>query len=147
MKKVFVLLLALMMVFMSSASVFAFPDNEADDLKEAAQLVSDADKALEKSNYTDAGDYYYWAAARYEFYKKYAEAYLYYDKAGKAYEQANEMDDAETCFNKRDQYVEYANTASIFSGGSLTIVVGLASAVIFGLLGFLLGRKRRPAEL
>lgn len=147
MKKMFIIFLALMVVFMSSVSAFAFPDNENDDIKEAEQYVSDAEKALNRSEYTNAGDYFRWAAMRYEFYKRYTEAYMYFDKAGKAFEKANDMDAAEMCYYSRDQYKNYANTSSIFSGGSLTIVVGLASAMIFGLLGFLLGRKKRPVQL
>ncbi len=34
---------------------------------------------------------------------------------------------------------------SVFSGGSLTAIVGIAAAIIFGCGGFVLGRKNKPA--
>ena len=55
--------------------------------------------------------------------------------------------------NKGSGYIAYnpiettENTAtgSVLSNGSLTIVVGVAAAVIFGLGGFFLGKKKKPA--
>ena len=55
--------------------------------------------------------------------------------------------------NKGSGYIAYnpiettENTAtgSVLSNGSLTIVVGVAAAVIFGLGGFILGKKKKPA--
>ena len=144
MKKVFVLLIALLMVFMSSVSVFAnLWDNEEDDLKAAEQYINDAEHT---SSYYYSAENYRRAAVIYEHYRKYKKAYEYFGKAAETYEKGGYMDEAEANYDSQRLYEGCEDVASIFSEGNLTIIVGLASAVVFGLLGFLLGRKSKSAK-
>ena len=57
-------------------------------------------------------------------------------------------EDCNAVFTRDDLLTEwgYASTASALSEGNLTIIVGVACAVVFGLVGFLLGRKKKPAS-
>lgn len=137
MKKIFVLIMALMMICISCVPAFA------DDLELAQKFEGMAKEFYDKGQYTDAGDYYRTAGSAYSYCKQFTKAYDCYGKSGDAFTLAGDPDEADISYGYQKNIEGYTDSASIFSGGSLTIIVGLASAAIFGLLGFLLGRKSR----
>ena len=99
--------------------------------EKAVKLLTEAaEKALDNGDWKNASDLYAKAADMYE-------NYLLDNKA------------AEECRAKADKIrkendPKYASrTGSVLSEGSLTVIVGVAAAVIFGLGGFFLGRKKK----
>ena len=143
MKNSFAILLTLIMICMVCTPIFVFADKEG-DIAEAIHMTELADEYMENENYEDAA-YYYFAAGSY--YMPYLDEYsneaarlfglaaeLYEEQLGN-HEKANLMKYyQENCSN-------YNNSGTILSGGNLTIVICATSAVIFGFLGFLLGKK------
>ena len=112
---------------------------------------------LEKGgDFITAGTYFFAAADKYARAGNLSSTVVAYVRAAVCYEKANDLPSAKSAFANaarvaQDKANELQNgsTGSVLSEGSLTIIVGVAAAAVFGLGGFLLGRKKKnpaPAD-
>ena len=129
--------------YMEEAEEYA---NNGQD-EDAANAYTKAGECYEKANvFYMAGDAFYKAGARYNDAGDYASSAYAYMKAGECYLKDGNFFDAGTCFSNAAQAAQRKandSTGSVLSEGSLTIIVGIAAAVVFGLGGFILGTKKK----
>ena len=120
----------------------------------AADAFMKAGEGYEKAGeFSSAANAFIYAASMYNYAEDDASAAEAYIKSGKCYEKANDLSNAKSAFDlaalaaqdKADKLGR--STGSTLSEGSLTIIVGVAAAVVFGLGGFILGtkKKKKPA--
>ena len=136
-----VMLAAMLCIFAVNVSA----DVADDRMNEAARCESDG-------QYGDAAIAYMTAAIQYESADDYASATDAYVKAGECFIKSGDFSAAGDSFYYAAQaaWKKAKNpTGSTLSEGSLTIIVGIAAAVVFGLGGFFIGKavgkKKKPA--
>ena len=140
MKKITILFITMVMICAMSMPVFAGYREDAESYEENGNYW------LEKEDYHSAGTMFEWAADAYCNVPDYNKAIELYDNALAAYEKSekDETLSIEYCNkNKNDCLGRISSAGTILSGGNLTILVGIAAALVFGLLGFFVGRKSR----
>lgn len=135
MKKIFVLFYVLIIMMTFCVPVFA--ENEGE------KSIREGNESMASGDYFDAGCSFLTAGGFYYNIENYSEAAKWYDQAAKAFEKGGYDDWIPGALDARDRNLRLVS--SIFSEGSLTIIVGIAAAVIFGLIGFFVGRKSKAA--
>lgn len=144
MKKLFVLLITLIMMMALCVPVYA--DTE-EDLKNAEANMNEAEYHMSRGDYGEAGWSFALAGSCYAHCLHYSDAADAYLAAAEAFELDGLDDMASTMLDNYEDYKDKdLGTGTIISEGSLTIIVGIATAVIFGLGGFFVGRKTKAAS-
>ncbi|MBQ0041501.1 MAG: hypothetical protein KBS56_05675 [Clostridiales bacterium] len=138
------MLITLIMMMALCVPVYA-ADTEEEDLKNAEANMNEAEYHMSRGDYGEAGWSFALAGHSYAHCLHYSEAAAAYLAAAEAFELDGYDDMASTMLDLYEDYKDLG-TGTIFSEGSLTIIVGIATAVIFGLGGFFVGRKTKAAS-
>ncbi len=165
MKKIISLAICVLVLCLFCMPVYA--GSEA--MEQAKTMVRWAKSAKDEGEYISAGQYYYCAGTSFAYCPQYYLLAAYaYGLSADAYSMGGSEDDAALM---RDWQADYASRAlnisgqvsvsEVFNGdnliessgftlseGNITIIVGIAAAVIFGLGGFFAGKaagKKKPA--
>lgn len=136
MKKIVVVFFVLI-IMMMALCVPVFAENEGEE------NIREGNEYMDSGDYFEAGCSFLTAGGFYYNIRNYSEAAKWYDQAAKAFEKGGYDDWIPGALDARDRNLRLVS--SIFSEGSLTIIVGIAAAVIFGLIGFFVGRKSKAA--
>ena len=137
--------------FSSAGSAFdhaASQYEEAGDSASATNAYKKAGAAYMKDECGDSAESFAKAGDSYLKARDYAAVAYAYMKAGECYLKTDRFSAAAYYFSEaasaaREKADE--STGSTLSEGSLTIICTVAAAVVFGLGGFFLGRKKKPA--
>ncbi len=125
---------------MMALCVPVYADTEEEDLKDAEACMNEAECYMSVGDYGEAGWSYARAGSSYAHCLHYSEAAAAYLAAAEAFELDGYDEMASTMLGNYEDCKKHG-TGSIFSEGSLTIIVGIVAAAIFGLGGFFVGRK------
>ena len=122
-----------------------YAETEEEDLKNAEASMNEAEYYMSRGDYGEAGWSFALAGSCYAHCLHYSDAATAYLAAAEAFELDSNESMASTMLDNYEDYKD-RGTGTIFSEGSLTIIVGIAAAVIFGLGGFFIGRKSKAAQ-
>ena len=163
MKKIMSLAVCILVLFSLCTPVFAGNEERLEEIK---PFINSAVSCKDAKDYLNAGDYYFNAAGAIDHIAEYytLAAHIYglsaecYTSHGHAENAARSFERQAECIKKAagrndqvsvnevfndDRLIEMSG--STISEGNITIIVGVAAAVVFGLGGFFLGRKKKHA--
>ena len=161
MKKIIFLTASILVLLSFCTPVLAFTDSEA--MESAKHMVREAKISKDDGCYADAGNLYSFAGTSFSQCHRFHELAAYvYGLAADAYDMDNwteNADDMRECqAEQKEKALKYGDqvpvsevfngdtlieaTGATLSEGNVTIIVGVAGAVIFALGGYFLGMRK-----